>query len=117
MNIQSENKPSESKRKKMKSSILDVISNLEFTLTNPESIRSRRDYNRYVIDYPSVMSADYLKEQLIVETAVYQRAYPTKIMKADSLIYQFLSDNGYDDFIYKTIYSPLNLMFRPLKEL
>lgn len=109
LNIQSENKPSESKRKKMKSSILDVISNLEFTLTNPESIRSRRDYNRYVIDYPSVMSADYLKEQLIVETAVYQRAYPTKIMKADSLIYQFLSDNGYDDFILQNDLQPFEL--------
>ena len=109
LNIQSENRPSESKRKKMKSSILDVISNLEFTLTNPESIRSRRDYNRYVIDYPSVMSADYLKEQLIVETAVYQRAYPTKIMKADSLIYQFLSDNGYDDFILQNDLQPFEL--------
>ena len=99
LNIQSENKPSESKRKQMKSSILGVINNLQFTLTNPENIRSRRDYNRYVIDYPSVMSAEYLKEQLIVETAIYQRAYPTKKMKADSLIYQFLADNGYDDFI------------------
>lgn len=109
LNIRSENKPSESKRKQMKSSVLSVINNLQFTLANPENIRSRRDYNRYVIDYSSVMSAEYLKEQLIVETAIYQRAYPTKKMKADSFIYQFLNDNGYDDFILQNDLQPFEL--------
>ena len=99
LNIETETKPSESRRKHLKSSIVSVIDKLGFTLTNPENIKSRRDYNRYIIDYPSVLGASYLKEMLIVETAVYQRAYPTVRKTAGSLIYDFLSANGFDDFI------------------
>lgn len=99
LNIETETKPSESRRKHLKSSIVSVIDKLGFTLTNPENVKSRRDYNRYIIDYPSVLGASYLKEMLIVETAVYQRAYPTVRKTAGSLIYDFLSANGFDDFI------------------
>lgn len=99
LNIETETKPSESRRKHLKSCIVSVIDKLGFTLTNPENVKSRRDYNRYIIDYPSVLGASYLKEMLIVETAVYQRAYPTVRKTAGSLIYDFLSANGFDDFI------------------
>jgi len=109
LNLQSEKKPSESKRKQLKTNITQIISNLEFELTNADAIKSRRDYNRYIIDYPSSLSAAYLKEQLIVETAIYQRAYPTKKMKADSLIYQYLHENGYDSFVEQYGLQPFEL--------
>lgn len=109
LNLQSEQKPSESKRKQLKTNITQIISELEFELTNADAIRSRRDYNRYIIDYPSSLSAAYLKEQLIVETAIYQRAYPTKVMSADSLIYQYLHENGYDAFIKQYDLEPFEL--------
>ena len=44
-----------------------------------------------------------------METAVYQRAYPTKKMTADSLIYRFISQNGYDDFIIRNNLQPFEL--------
>ena len=109
LNVQSEKKPSESKRKQFKANITKIISDLDFGLTNADAIKSRRDYNRYIIDYPSSLSAAYLKEQLIVETAIYQRAYPTKIMTADSLIYQYLHENGYDAFIKQYDLEPFTL--------
>lgn len=109
LNIETETKPSESRRKHLKSSIVSVIDKLGFTLTNPENVRSRRDYNRYIIDYPSVLGASYLKEMLIVETAVYQRAYPTVRKTAGSLIYDFLSANGFDDFIEQYSLEPFEL--------
>lgn len=109
LNIETETKPSESIRKHLKSSIVSVIDKLGFTLTNPENVKSRRDYNRYIIDYPSVLGASYLKEMLIVETAVYQRAYPTVRKTADSLIYDFLSANGFDDFIEQYSLEPFEL--------
>ena len=62
-----------------------------------------------MIDYPSSVSADYLKEQLIVETAIYQRAYPTRKMKADSLIYQFLTQNGFDEYVEQYDLQPFEL--------
>lgn len=109
LNIESETKPSESRRKKLKSSIIGVIDKLNFTLTNPENVKSRRDYNRYIIDYSSVLGASYLKEMLIVETAVYQRAYPTVRKRADSLIYNYLSKNGFEDFIKEYSLEPFEL--------
>lgn len=109
LNLQSDSKPSESKRKQLKANITQIIHDLEFELTNADAIKSRRDYNRYIIDYPSSLSAVYLKEQLIVETAIYQRAYPTKIMKADSLIYQYLHENGYDSYVEQYGLQPFEL--------
>ncbi|ADU21258.1 nucleotidyl transferase AbiEii/AbiGii toxin family protein [Ruminococcus albus] len=109
LNLQSEIKPPVGKRKQLKASIISIISDLEFELTNADAIKSRRDYNRYIIDYPSSLSAVYLKEQLIVETAIYQRAYPTKVMKADSLIYQYLHENGYDNYAEQYGLQPFEL--------
>ena len=109
LNLQSEIKPPERKRRQLKANIIQIINDLEFELTNPDAVKSRRDYNRYIIDYPSSLSAAYLKEQLIVETAIYQRAYPTKVMSADSLIYQYLHENGYGDFIKQYDLGPFTL--------
>ena len=109
LNLQSEIKPPERKRMQLKANIIQIINDLEFELTNPDAVKSRRDYNRYIIDYPSSLSAAYLKEQLIVETAIYQRAYPTKVMSADSLIYQYLHENGYGDFIKQYDLEPFTL--------
>ena len=109
LNIETETKPSESKRKLLKSSIVGVIDKLNFTLTNPDNVKSRREYNRYIIDYPSVLGAAYLKEMLIVETAVYQRAYPTVRKQAGSLIYDYLSANGFSDFAKQYDLEPFEL--------
>ena len=64
LNIETETKPSESRRKQLKSNIVEVIEKLNFTLTNPENVKSRRDYNRYIIDYSSVLGASYLDIRL-----------------------------------------------------
>lgn len=109
LNLQSEMKPTQSKKKQLKTNITQIINELEFELTNADTIKSRRDYNRYIIDYPSSLSASYLKEQLIVETAIYQRAYPTKKMTADSLVYQYLHDHSYEDFIDQYDLQPFEL--------
>ena len=93
LNLQSEIKPPERKRRQLKANIIQIINDLEFELTNPDAVKSRRDYNRYIIDYP----------------AIYQRAYPTKVMSADSLIYQYLHENGYGDFIKQYDLEPFTL--------
>ena len=51
LNIMGDTKPGESKRRNLKAHIVDAIEYCKLTLTEPESIRSRRDFNKYVIDY------------------------------------------------------------------
>lgn len=109
LNIDTEVHPTEGERKKLKEKIISIIEEFGFALTNPDQVRSRRDYNRYVVDYPTIFSNGYLKEHLIIETAVYIKAYPCKRMLASSLIYDYLERNGYNDLIEQYDLQPFEL--------
>lgn len=109
LNIETESHPTEGQRKNLKEVIVSIIDEFGFTLANPENIRSRRDYNRYIVDYPTIFQTSYLKEHLIVETAVYIKAYPCKQMLASSLIYDYLGRNGYTELIKKFDLQPFAL--------
>ena len=109
LNIETESHPTEGQRKKLKEVIVSIIDEFGFLLTNPDKVRSRRDYNRYIVDYPTIFPTSYLKEHLIVETAVYIKAYPCKRMLASSLIYDYLERNGYTDLIEQYGLQPFEL--------
>lgn len=99
LNIECDTHPTQGERSKLKDTILDSINSLGFELTNPESVKSRRDYNRYLIDYPISFGAGYLKQNLIAETAVYIRAFPNTQMKASSIVADYLLEAGFDSLI------------------
>ena len=61
LNIDTESNPTEGQRRNLKRSIVSVIDSFSFTLTNADNIRSRRSYNKYIVDYPSVFGTEYLK--------------------------------------------------------
>jgi len=99
LNIETETHPTAGQRRNLKQNIVSVIDEFGFVLVNPDGIHSRRDYNRYIVDYPTLFPTGYLKENLIVETAVYIKAYPCVHLQASSLIYDYLKKNGYDELI------------------
>ena len=109
LNIDTVSKPTEGQRKKLKENIVSIIDEFGFTLDNADIVRCRRNYNRYIIDYPTVFSSNFLKEHLIIETAVYIKAYPCERMQATSIIYDYLKQNGYDDLITKYGLEPFEL--------
>lgn len=109
LNIQGNTKPTEGQRKHLKTNIISAIDELGFNIINYEDIRSRRDFNRYMIDYSAQFSAGYLKRKIIVETAIFMRSYPSKRMKATSYIYDFLLQNGYNDIIKEYSLHPFEL--------
>lgn len=109
LNIETESHPTEGQRKKLKENIVAIVEGFGFTLTNPDDVRSRRDYNRYIVDYPTIFPTGYLKEHLIVETAVYIKAYPRRRMQASSLIFDYLNRNGYIDLIEQYNLRPFEL--------
>lgn len=109
LNIDTESNPTEGQRRNLKRSIVSVIDSFGFTLTNADNIRSRRSYNKYIVDYPSVFGTEYLKENLIIETSVYLRAYPSNKMTVSSLIYDYLHNNGYDELISEHELEPFEL--------
>ena len=109
LNINTESKPTEGQRKKLKENIVSIVNELGFTLENVDDVKSRRNYNRYIVDYPTVFTSNFLKEHLIIETAVYIKAYPCQLMQATSIIYDYLKQNGYDDLIAKYELQPFEL--------
>lgn len=109
LNIDTEKGPTEGQRRQLKESIVSVINCFGFVLTNPDQVRSRRSYNKYIVDYPTVFTGEYLKENLIVETSVYIRAFPSNRMTASSFIYEFLLESGFQDLIDQYELAPFKL--------
>ena len=94
MNVEGENKPTEGERRALKKDIEAVIDKLNFRLANDSEIFSRRDFNKYIIEYPVTLGASYLKSQIIVETAVFFRAYPNERRQVTNYIYDYLRENN-----------------------
>ena len=109
LNIETMNKPTEGQRKKLKENIVSIIDEFGFVLENIENVKSRRNYNKYIIDYPTVFPSSYLKEHLLVETLVDIKAFPCERLQATSIIYDYLNDNGYYDLISQYSLEPFEL--------
>ena len=63
----------------------------DFPITNLETTRSRRSYNCYRANYPSMYEqSNVLKPELVVETYVAMLPFPTTKRMVDNYIYRFL---------------------------
>ena len=109
LSIETDGKPTESERRQLRDNILSVIGKLNLSLENPEEIKSRMDFNAYTVNFPSVIATSFLKNALIVETAVFLKAYPVVTMTASSFIYDYLSENEFGDFIRKYNLEPFSV--------
>jgi len=105
----------DSQRKKLKNDILEIIEEAGFFLENPNAIRSRRDLNRYVINYNSSISQDFLDENLIVETSVFIKPFPNELKETSSLIYDFLKESNADSQIEAYGLEPFEIKVQSLE--
>lgn len=84
--------PSDSEKKKSKEIILEVADKLGLKLLNPENIKSRYDYNKYVFKYESLFTNFDL--EIIIETSYYQESYPIINHKINSFIGKFCEESN-----------------------
>lgn len=115
LNIETETRPTEGQRKALVSNIRNVIDSNGFELKNADNIRSRRDFNRYEIDVHSAFSSDYLKHDLIVETAVFLRSYPSVKMEASSYVYDYLKSIEREDIVTMFELEPFELQVQAVE--
>lgn len=99
LSVEGMEKPTERQRKNLKENVVSVIEENGFSLENADEIRSRRDFNRYVIRYPSAVNTAYLKQHLVVETAVFFRAYPSQRLPVTNFLYEYLAKHHHDELI------------------
>ena len=87
-------KPTESERKASKELIIQIAESLGMTLSNPDKIRSRYDYNKYVFKYMSLFVS--MPVEIIIETSYYQTAYPVEKHEVGSFVGRFCEERGID---------------------
>ena len=104
----------EGQRKQLKRDIVSIIEDSGFSLENADQIRSRRDSNRYVIDYKSLNSFDYLKQYLVVETSVFIKSFPSEIKDISCLIYDFMLEKNLENEVIKYDLKPYSLRVQSL---
>lgn len=115
LNLESDGRPTEGERKKLKDSIVSTINDFGFVLSNPGEIRSRRDYNKYIVDFPSVFAFENMKQYLIVETAVFIRSFPAMKMDVSSLLYEYLKKIARPDIVKKYSLEPFKLNVQDIR--
>ena len=79
---------SQGQKKKVKQAIVDSAAELGLTIKNLGETRSRRDYNRYVISYDSVLPliSDVLTPAVLLETSYAEVSFPTVLLPVHSYI-------------------------------
>ena len=89
---------SQGQKKKIKQAIVDSAEELGMTIENLDETRSRRDYNRYVIAYDSVipMASDALKAAVLLETSYTAVSFPTVLLPVHSYIGDMMEQEAPD---------------------
>lgn len=85
-------RPTQSERVRSKELIIEIAENLGLMLSNPEEIKSRYDYNKYVFKYDSLFSVNPL--EIIIETSYYQSVYPVDKHIVGSYVGRFCLDRN-----------------------
>lgn len=91
--------PTQGERSAIKTAMLEILSEFNFELLNPEEIRSRMEYNKYKVDYPAIFTIDGLKRYIYVESVLSVKAFPLIKKDCKSIIYNFLKERGLDNVI------------------
>ncbi|MDR3264231.1 MAG: nucleotidyl transferase AbiEii/AbiGii toxin family protein [Clostridiales bacterium] len=92
--LEYKDKLTEGQRRSIKQAVVDSAAELGLDILNLESTRSRRDFNRYEIDYPSDFKFEQLKQFVFVETSVSVRSFPSEIKMTKSMIQEFLEEKN-----------------------
>ena len=95
-------------RKKIKQSFFDAIEAVSLCVSNPEDIRSRRVFNRYICSYSSSYNA--FGDKVIVEWATQTPAFPVEEKTAQTIIGQYLQKIGRNDLVEQYDLKPFKVL-------
>ena len=87
---------SQGQKQKLKTTIVNITNDLNLTISNINETRSRRDYNRYIIVYDSVIESLVTNVQpaIILETAYITTSFPVQQKLVSNYIQQILKEEA-----------------------
>ncbi len=86
-------------RKNVKSAIIKACEKLGFEISNLNDIKSRMDFNHYVIEYPGLFMIAGIKPDVEIDTIFSIRSFPYEQKLATSIIFDCLNEMEYNEFI------------------
>ena len=92
IDLSMERKLTQAEHVKSKELIIETAENMGLILSNSEEIKSRYDYNKYVLKYNSLFSG--IPQEIIVETSYYQSSYPVEKCAVGSFVGRFCSERN-----------------------
>ena len=86
-------KPSDAEKRHFKKGIIRAINNAGLTLENEDEILSRRDHNSYEVIFPNIVEfSEGIKKQLLIETYIAIKTFPSERKMVSSYIFDYLKD-------------------------
>ena len=85
-------KPTDREKRKSNEIIMGIADKLGLELSNPDMIKTRYNYNKYVFKYKSLFDSNKL--EIIIETSYYQSVYPISKHIINSYIGSFCKKNN-----------------------
>lgn len=108
------NNQSQGNKRHLKYKIIETCEELGFKILNINDIRSRRDYNKYEIEYPVMFEGIGIKQYLLVETVFMVKSYPHERKNITSLIYDCLKESN-NSFIEEYNLKPFEINVQTLE--
>lgn len=96
IDITIDSKLTQRQMKKLKESIKAIAEQLRLSIPNIDETRSRRSYNRYILEYQSVLSEldDAVQTAVLMETSFAEVSFPTVILPVHSYIGDMMEEEA-----------------------
>ena len=96
IDITIDSKLTQGQMKKLKESIKAIAGQLGLSIPNIDDTRSRRSYNRYILEYQSVLSEpdDAVQTAVLMETSFAEVSFPTVVLPVHSYIGDMMAEEA-----------------------
>ena len=96
IDITIDSKLTQGQMKKLKESIKAIAEQLGLSIPNIDDTRSRRSYNRYILEYQSVLSEpdDAVQTAVLMETSFAEVSFPTVVLPVHSYIGDMMAEEA-----------------------
>ena len=102
-------------KKFFKLAIVDACEELGVKIENIDEIKSRRDFNRYLVSYDPLFGMNGLSAYIAVETAYMQKPYPVEKKKIESMICNWMVEIGDCDAVNEFELAPFEIEVQTLE--
>ena len=101
IDITIDTKLSQGQMKKIKSAIKEIADELRLSIPNIDDTRSRRSYNRYILEYQSVVNEpdEAIRTAVLMETSFAEISFPTVSLHVHSYIGDMMKDEAPEELI------------------